>query len=62
MIMVCTHPVFQVWAPRPLIGIRTDLGALGLCAQVAWSLIWVRTDLGFRCVLGLLIRCSQSRG
>ena len=36
--------------------------ALGLCAQAAWSLIWVHTDLGFRCVLGLLIWCSHSRG
>ena len=51
-----------MWAPRPLIGVHTYLGALSLCGQAAWLLIWVCTDLGFRCVLGLLIRCSQTRG
>ena len=38
------------------------MGALGVCAWAAWSLIWMGTYLGFRCVLGLLIWCSQSRG
>ena len=37
-------------------------GGLGLCAPAALLLIWVHTDLGFKCVLGLLIWCSQSRG
>ena len=59
---VCTHLGLQVLAPRPLIGIHTYPGALSLCTQTAWPLIWMRIDLGFRCVLGLLIRCSQSRG
>ena len=49
-------------APRLLIRVCTDLGALGLCAQAAWQLFWVPTNLGFRCVLELLIRCSRSRG
>ena len=39
-----------------------QLVALGLCAQAAGLLIWVRTDLVFRCVVGLFIWCSQSRG
>ena len=62
LISVHTHPRFQVWAPRPLIGVHTYPGALCLCAQAAGPLIWVHTDLGFRCVLGLLLQCSQSRG
>ena len=53
---------FQVWVSRPLIGVRTYPGALGLCTQAAWPLIWVLTYLGFRCVLGLLIQRSKSRG
>ena len=62
LIGVCTHLGLQVWAPRLLIGVYTDWGALGPCAQAAGLLIRVHTDLGFRCVLGLLIWCSQSRG
>ena len=57
-----TQPGLQVWVPRLLIGVCPYLGALGLCAQAAWPLIWVLIDLGLRCVLGLLIQCSQSRG
>ena len=45
-----------MWAPRPLFGVHTYPGALGLFTQVAMPLIWVHTYLGFRCVLGLLIR------
>ena len=44
LIQVCTHPSFQVWAPRPLIEVRTHPGALGLCAQAARLLIWVLTN------------------
>ena len=62
LIRVCTHLGLQVWAPRLLIRVPTSPGALGLCVQAAWPLIWVPTDLGFRCVLGLLIWYSQSRG
>ena len=54
--------VVTCWAARPLIGVCTYRGSLGLWAQAAGLLIWVRMDLGFRCVLGLLIQCSQSRG
>ena len=60
--MVHTHPGFQVWVPRLLMGVCTYPQALGLCAQASWSIIWVHTDLGFRCVLGFVIWCSQSRG
>ena len=45
LITVHTHPRFQVWAPRPLIGVRTPPGALGLCAQAAGLLIWVGTNV-----------------
>ena len=62
LIGVRAHLGLQVWAPRPLIGVRPYLGALSLCGQAAWLLIWVCTDLGCRCVLGLLIPSSQSRG
>ena len=62
LIQVHTHMGFQVWVPRPLIEVHAHPGALGLCAQAACPLIWVGTDLGFRCVLGLLIWCSQVRG
>ena len=41
LIDVCAHVGFQVWAPRLLIGVRTHLGALGLCAQAARPFIWV---------------------
>ena len=30
--------------PRPLIGVHTHPGALGLCAQATGPLIWVHTD------------------
>ena len=41
---VHTLPRFQVWAPRLLIGVRTHMGALGLCAQAAGPVIGVYTD------------------
>ena len=43
MIRMCAHPGFHLWAPRPLIGVRTHPGALGLWAQAAWPLICVHT-------------------
>ena len=46
-------PRAQLWAPRTLIRVPTYQGVLGLCVQEAWPLIWVHTDLGVRCVLGL---------
>ena len=48
----------RLQAARPLIGVRTHPG---LQVWVPRLLIWVHTDLGFRCLLGLLIQCSQSR-
>ena len=44
-----THPpgVSGV-GPRPLIGVRTHLGALGLCAETAGRLIRVHAYLGFQ--------------
>ena len=41
--MVCTHLRFQVWASRPLFGVRTHPDALGLCARAARELIRVHT-------------------
>ena len=35
LIRVRTHLRFQVWAPRPLIDVRTHPGALGLSSQAA---------------------------
>ena len=37
-----------MWAPRSLIGVRTHLGALGLCAETAGRLIRVHAYLGFQ--------------
>ena len=77
LIRVRTHPGFQLWAPRILIGVHTHPGTLGLCVQAAAdqgarpprvSGVGAQAaDLstrqpGFRCMLGLLIRRSQSRG
>ena len=43
LIRVRTHPGFQVWVPRRLIRVRTDLRALGRCARAARPLIRVHT-------------------
>ena len=50
--------MLQAWSPVGSQAIDLDVhqpGALGMCAQAAGALIWVCTDLSFRCVLGLLI-------
>ena len=78
LIRMSTHLRFQVWVPSLLIGVCTHPGALGLCIRIGAtdqrahpsrdSGVGARTadlgvqQLGCRCVLGLLIQCSQSRG
>ena len=48
--------------PRPLIGVRTHWGSLGLCAQAAGPLIRVHTHLGFQVwVPSLLIWVRANR-
>ena len=47
------------WAARLLLRVHTHPGFQVWAPRL---LIWVRRDLGFKCVLRLLILCSQSRG
>ena len=49
LIRVHAHPGFQVWAPRPLIGVRTHGGTLGLAPRQLGHLSGLALTWGFRC-------------
>ena len=78
LIRVYTHPGFQLWSPRPLIGVRTThasgagaqaadqgmhpSGGFGSVRPGSWFTDLRVHQLHLRCVLELLIQCSCSRG
>ena len=49
LIRVHAHPGFQVWAPRPLIGVRTHWGTLGLVPRKMGRLSGLTLTRGFMC-------------